>query len=59
MIGVMLVLMKPLAVGGDTILERCAGVDVEFQYLLQLKEINRTADDMLDRMGKGYIVDIC
>lgn len=58
MIGAMSVLTKPVAAGGNTISERRAGVDAEFQYLLQLKEINRTADDMLARMEKGYTVDI-
>lgn len=58
MIGATLVLMKPIAAGGDLMTERRARVDAEFRYLLQIKEINRTADDMLAKMEKGDGVDI-
>ncbi|KAK3175545.1 hypothetical protein K4F52_010178 [Lecanicillium sp. MT-2017a] len=50
--------MKTSATPGGTTLDWRNGIDEEFQHLLRLKEINRTADSLLTKIEKGGYVDI-
>lgn len=57
MIGAMSDFVQATAAASGILSERRAHVDEEFQHLLRLKEINRTADDMLARMEQGCKVE--
>jgi hypothetical protein len=58
MLGAVTAFMKTSATSGGATSQWRLSIDEEFQHLLRLKEINRTADFMLDKIDQGCSVDI-